>query len=75
MSSGELSREWMRGPQWASPDARRTWEPVLVAAKDVEIAAGKQALLNADRGRTLRSHLGSWWANRGGFAVRLPYTG
>lgn len=27
-----LPREWMRGPQWTSPQARAEWEPVLRAA-------------------------------------------
>lgn len=32
MSIEGLPREWMRGPQWSSPEARAGWEPVLQAA-------------------------------------------
>lgn len=28
-----LPREWMRGPQWATPEARREWEPVIASAR------------------------------------------
>jgi hypothetical protein len=35
-----------------------------IKAKDQEVAQAKQALVDADKGRTLRSHLSSWWQNR-----------
>ena len=28
-----LPREWMRGPQWASPESRAEWEPILKVAQ------------------------------------------
>jgi hypothetical protein len=43
-----LPREWVRGPQWASPAARAAWEPVLRRAQrawqELEIASVTEGL-------------------------------
>lgn len=33
MTAATMPREWVRGPQWASEQARETWEPILRRAQ------------------------------------------